>query len=287
VEGEKTSLKILKGIGRLEGSDVLSTETIQHVMMNDGLRSRLQPDQTPDEEYSLIRDALVEEKEAQVRASCEKAEDLKTELSRQSEIAMNLAAEKIAIEESKFQVEKQKQEQGAVALQLLEEKNRELSKIGHEKVQLASNLEQEQVLRAKENSTARAEIAAQHQEIAQLAADKSKAEAEATIKDQTQLRRTLKIYYWLSLSLVVSLSFVFAYVTPRVWPELARYLNPRAMQIFAICCLFPLGHLLVERFFRKQPAPLLPWPLSRLQRFRTFILSVVVLGFLAGVGGNI
>lgn len=60
VEGEKTSLKILKGIGKFDGSDSLPRDTITRVMLNEGLRSRLEASVNEDEEIKLIKDALVE-----------------------------------------------------------------------------------------------------------------------------------------------------------------------------------------------------------------------------------
>ena len=59
-EAERTSLKILKGIGRFEGNEELSKNTITHVMLNDGLRSRLHGENTEGAEIALIRHAGAE-----------------------------------------------------------------------------------------------------------------------------------------------------------------------------------------------------------------------------------
>lgn len=76
VEGEKTSLKILKGIGRYEGSEELSSQTITHVMLNDGLRARLKTDHPEEEELQMIRDALVAEIKSQADSQKDRADGL-------------------------------------------------------------------------------------------------------------------------------------------------------------------------------------------------------------------
>lgn len=62
-EGERTSLRILKGLGRFEGRDDISAQTITSVILNDGLRARIKSKKTEDweAEIAFIRDALVEE----------------------------------------------------------------------------------------------------------------------------------------------------------------------------------------------------------------------------------
>ena len=76
VDAERTSLKILKGLGRFEGSDEISEQTITHVILNEELRSRLKSDQTEEAEIALIRDALVEEMKAQAAAEDNKSQQL-------------------------------------------------------------------------------------------------------------------------------------------------------------------------------------------------------------------
>ena len=61
-EAERTSLRILKGIGRFEGSQQIPDESISRVMLDEGLRIRLASTESSDEsEEELIRDALIEE----------------------------------------------------------------------------------------------------------------------------------------------------------------------------------------------------------------------------------
>jgi hypothetical protein len=107
-EGERTSLRILKGLGRFEGRDDISAQTITSVILNDGLRARLQSKKTEDgeAEIALIRDALVEEMEARAAAEADKAHQLQTivnekeaalnALDRSKEVEVNRLNEKIA-----------------------------------------------------------------------------------------------------------------------------------------------------------------------------------------------
>ena len=64
-EAERTSLRILKGIGRFEGNDQIPEDVINRIMLNEGLRSKLGEVQTSEEnediETTLIRDAMLEE----------------------------------------------------------------------------------------------------------------------------------------------------------------------------------------------------------------------------------
>ena len=77
-ESERTSLRILKGLGRFEGRDDISAATITSVILNDGLRARLQSvkAENGEAEIALIRDALVEEMKARAAAEADKAQQL-------------------------------------------------------------------------------------------------------------------------------------------------------------------------------------------------------------------
>ncbi len=112
-EGERTSLRILKGLGRFEGRDDISAQTITHVILNDGLRARLQSNKTEDgeAEIALIRDALVEEMNTRAAAEVDKTHQLQTivnekeaalnALDRSKEVEVNILNEKIAAEETR------------------------------------------------------------------------------------------------------------------------------------------------------------------------------------------
>ncbi|TCV81059.1 hypothetical protein [Sulfurirhabdus autotrophica] len=89
-EGERTSLRILKGLGRFEGRDDISVQTLTSVILNDGLRARLPSKKTGDGEAEIayIRDALVEEMKARTTAEANKAQQLQT-IVNEKEAALN------------------------------------------------------------------------------------------------------------------------------------------------------------------------------------------------------
>lgn len=85
VESERTSLRILKGLGRFEGRDDISAETITKVILNDGLRARLRSEKTEngEAEITLIRDALLEEQKVRAAADADKAQQLQATVKQQ------------------------------------------------------------------------------------------------------------------------------------------------------------------------------------------------------------
>lgn len=82
VEAERTSIRILNGLGRFEGREDITTDTIVNVVLNDGLRSKLGVDVREEgaDEVALIRDALIEEVKVQAAVEAAKAEQLANEL---------------------------------------------------------------------------------------------------------------------------------------------------------------------------------------------------------------
>lgn len=78
VEAERTSIRILNGLGRFEGREDIPTETIVNVVLNDGLRSRLAVGIQEEgvDEVALIRDALLEEVKARAEAGAVKVANL-------------------------------------------------------------------------------------------------------------------------------------------------------------------------------------------------------------------
>jgi hypothetical protein len=115
-EAEKTSLRILKGIGRFEGNEALSQDTITHVMLNDGLRTRLQGEHTDAEEMALIRDALVEEVTLLAESEAERVRVLEDEIQKRNSALAALAAQKQTVEQDNAETKKQKEEaEAAVA----------------------------------------------------------------------------------------------------------------------------------------------------------------------------
>lgn len=104
-EAERTSLRILKGLGRFDGRDDISAQTITSVILNEGLRARLQSERTEDgeAEIALIRDALVEELSAKVVEEGSRAKAAEKNLRAKNEEIVELKDHLARIEESKKQ----------------------------------------------------------------------------------------------------------------------------------------------------------------------------------------
>ena len=97
-EAERTSLRILKGLGRFEGRDDIPEQTITSVILNDGLRSRLKFEKIEggEVEIALIRDALVEEMKVRAEAESAKAQVLQDTVKDREAALSTLDAEKRA-----------------------------------------------------------------------------------------------------------------------------------------------------------------------------------------------
>lgn len=96
MEAERTSLKILKGLGRFEGGDRIPEQTITRVILNEGLRSRLKSNPTEAAEVALIRDALLEEVKARADAEANKTQLLQNTVKEQDAALIALDVEKRA-----------------------------------------------------------------------------------------------------------------------------------------------------------------------------------------------
>lgn len=96
---ERTTLKILRGLGRFEGNSEISEATISNVIMNDGLRARLSAAESDDAETTLIRDALLEESNERLEAERQRAQELESAIQNKVASLSELDREKKAKDE--------------------------------------------------------------------------------------------------------------------------------------------------------------------------------------------
>ena len=255
VEGEKTSLKILKGIGRFEGSEGLSQDTITHVMFNDALRSRLQTEHSEEAEVALIRDALVEEMKMRAEAEANKAEALQDEVrERESQIAA-LADQKRAAEAESAQTKRQKEEAEEAARLALASQEAELGAVKTR-------------LQAMEEAESR------------------RVEKEREEQAQREKRAALSSYLgWLFV--VVLTTALGVWRAAKFFPWYAKIFGKIPTSGLVAIILFMFGHLILEFSIGRRPAISSLWPFRQVKRFSGFLWTVVILGFCIGVGGNI
>ncbi|VTR98682.1 Putative membrane protein OS=Xanthomonas translucens pv. graminis ART-Xtg29 GN=XTG29_00015 PE=4 SV=1 [Tuwongella immobilis] len=113
-EAERTTLKILAGLGRFEGSADLSEITITNVLANDGLRARLASNHTGEEEITMIRDALLEETNRRFEEEKQQAKRLETELRNREASILSLDTEKKSKEDEIARLQAEIAEQKAL-----------------------------------------------------------------------------------------------------------------------------------------------------------------------------
>lgn len=87
-KAERLSMTIIKRLGRFQGSQEIPTETLFNVVMNDGLRSRIDEGQPETEEIQLVRDALVDEMRLQAETAKQRADEL-TGVAQETSLALS------------------------------------------------------------------------------------------------------------------------------------------------------------------------------------------------------
>ncbi len=249
VEAERTSLRILKGLGRFEGRDDISTETITRVILNDGLRARLQSKNGEDgedgeDEIAFIRDALVEEMKAHAAAEADKAQQLQDVVN-----------------------------QKEAALGVLDARGR--SKDEEVKSLIARVAEEESRARAADQR-----LTAQGAEIAEL-----KAHLER-IEDGKKQRFALFGYFGL-LTLLILVAGIAAWQADRLFPDWAKMFGSIPIKALAAILVFVAGHLLLEWGVSRNWRMTRLWPFEQIRRFRVWLWGLVIVGFLLGVFSNL
>lgn len=96
---ERTTLKIMRGLGRFEGNSEMSKATISNVILNDGLRARLTSAESDDAEITLIRDALLEESNKRLEAENQRTQELESVIQNKDSSLSELDRERRAMDE--------------------------------------------------------------------------------------------------------------------------------------------------------------------------------------------
>jgi hypothetical protein len=244
VDAERTSLKILKGLGRFEGSDEISEQTITHVILNEGLRSRLKSDQHEEAEIALIRDALVEEVKAQAAEEANKSQQLHNRVKERDAALIALDAK----------------------TQAKEEKIAELkAKVGVEETR---------------SKAVRAQLTTQSAEINTL---KSKL---TQIEESKKQQRALFGYFGL-LAVVVLVAGLAASLVDGLLPRYAKIIGTLPTRLLAGILAFVVGHLVLECCVKGKERMTKLWPFKQIRKFRKILWTIVIIGFLVGVLGNL
>lgn len=271
VEAERTSLKILKGLGRFEGREDISEQTITRVILNDGLRSRLKAEHPveAEEEIVLIRDALIEELKAQADDESKKAQKLQDELLAQ---AVDEAKKTQKLQDELLERES--------ALSILDSEMRSKSDEIQNK---NSELELLRTKVAEEESHSvivSNKLTTQGAEITEL---KSKLD---TMEESNGKLFTLFRYIGL-LAILIIVSIVAGWQVGRFFPRVSDFIGSIPTKALTAVTVFVACHLLLEWYVRMDTRMVRLWPFKKIRRFRKWLWTMVAFGLMFGVAVNL
>lgn len=243
-EAERTSLRILKGVGRFEGSQDLPEEAIADVLLNEGLRARIRTAPNQEVEAALVRDALLEELKVRADAEANRAQQLDAALKTKDE---NLSALDAKVKE------------------------RDQS-IGLLEAQLASE--------AEKARTADRRLQLHEREIEEL--------KRKSLQQENDRRRNRAVTgYLLLLFLAIAVAVGSAAWIGGQVRALSSLIGLAATRVFFGVFAFTFSHLLIEWWARRREPMKDLWPFRQISRFRAWLWTLVILGFVGGVVGNL
>lgn len=287
-EGQRTSMKILQGMGRFGLSKDATEETVTRVLVNESLRSRLARDPSPEEEIEMIKDALVEEMKDRLDAEAGKVNEIrgtldqkeaelkrvneeKDALAKRFEEEKNLALAAIAKEQAEA-LQKEKDEHAAERAKLLLEKHEQQRTIDELKrqadAQQSGQAEKDKKLSAHEDAIAR--LDAQLQSLA-----------------TSKARNAAMVQYAIAFLVIVGLSISASFFGASLLPDVVRILDLLPVQLLIGLVVFVTAHLVLELLVRRNAHIQSLWPFQQMKKFRGRLWGVVFLGFIAGVAVNI
>jgi len=243
-EAERTSLRILKGIGRFENSEHLSEEAITDVVLNEALRARIKSEKNEESEIALIRDALLEEMKTRADAESVRVQQLAEDIKHRDSKLSSLDAETKGKDEAIEHLRGRVTEEEAKARQ------------------------------------AESKLQAQGQEIEGLKAKWEEREVSAKRQD------ALVGYVWL-LAAIIGVAAAAAWLCAGFLPELVSLIGIRATRWLAGVVAFILLHLLLELSVGRKESMKDLWPFQQVSRLRGWLWTLVILGFVLGVVGNL
>lgn len=271
IEAERTSLKILKGLGKFEGRDDISEQTITRIMINDGLRSRLKSEHPveAEEEIALIRDALIEELRARAEDEAKKTHKLQDELQARADDdakkTQQLQNELLARESVLSTLDSEMRSKS----EEIQSKNSELERLRNKVAE-----EESRSLAAGEK------LIAQSTKMAEL-------KTSLEISEESKKRQSALIRYVGLLALLIIMSGVVAWQVDRLLLRVAEIIGKIQTKAIAAAIVFVVGHLLLELSERGDSRMTSLWPFIQTRKFRKWLWSMVILGLVFGVAVNL
>lgn len=287
-EAQKTSMKILQGMGRFGLSNDATEATVTRVLLNEGLRARLARNPTQEEEIEMIKDALVEEMKERLDAEAAKVNEVKGNLEQKESELERLKkekadAEKLIEEERRGALKQLEQEKQDAIRKAKEEHSTERDRLIREKEEQQRRIDQLQQRnseRDKADEETRKGITAQELAIKDMQAQLAK------IADDKQRGRALAGYS-VALLLLLAITVAAAWKGVEQFAQAVKVLGLWPCRILSGVIVFVALHLFLEVATSKHRHMPSLWPFQIVKRFRVWLWGVVVLGFIAGVVGNI
>lgn len=287
-EAQKTSMKILQGMGRFGLSNDATEATVTRVLLNEGLRARLARNPTQEEEIEIIKDALVEEMKERLDAEAAKVNEVKGSLEQKEAELERLKkekadAEKLIEEERRGALKQLEQEKQDAIRKAKEEHSTERDRLIREKEEQQRRIDQLQQRnseRDKADEETRKGITAQELAIKGMQAQLAK------IADDKQRGRALAGYS-VALLLLLAITVAAAWKGVEQFAQATKVLGLWPCRILSGIIVFVALHLFLEVATSKHRHMPSLWPFQIVKRFRVWLWGVVVLGFIAGVAGNI
>ncbi len=287
-EGQKTSMKILQGMGRFGLSNDAAEATVTRVLVNEGLRARLARNPTQEEEIEIIKDALVEEMKERLDAEAAKVNEVKGSLvQKEAELQRlkqeKLDAEKLIEQERRGALKQLEQEKQDAVRKAKEEHSTERDRLIREKDEQQrriDQLQQQNSARDKADEETQRGVTAQDRAIKEMQAQLIK------IAEDKQRGRAL-VWYLVALLLVLATTIAAAWKGVEQFTQTTKVLGLWPCRFLSGVIVFVMLHLVLELVFSKHRHMPSLWPFQTVKRFRVWLWGVVVLGFIGGVAGNI
>lgn len=267
---EKTTLKILRAMGRFHLGDDVTEEAITNVLVNAELRKRLQKPHPEEEEAALVRDVLIEE--------------MRTELNHAKERAEKAEAEAKAHARSKNEI----------VGQLGTEKERAVAETRREMQETMERLERERISEhqrqldtakgREELETIRANAAEEQLRVQRISNEGFRTELDQ-LKDELLKGKAARSYFGL-LFVVLLVSGLSAWTVIKRIPELAEIFELWPCMLLVGGIVFVVLHFIIEQYAAKDEQMKGLWMYRQLKKFGKWLFLVFLVGVLINIYSN-
>ena len=239
MEAERLSVTIINRLGRFERSGDIPEETIIKIVMNDGLRSRIQKVESEEEQAEAVHDAYLEELQAQGNHDKKKLNELTR-----------------VVEEQKRTIEKQEKDSVVLVGDI-----RNLKKERDEQSQRVE-------LAAQETSRI-----AEDYSILKMRLDDLETDSERR-QQESNSRRSLGVYATFFV-VIVTVSTIIGGAVFVALPPIDYFIAPFVVSILIGLCVFIMSHLILEARVANGSFLRSLWLFGQVKRLRRWLWTAV------------